>query len=297
MTMTHNYPLLLSLLILLLSMALLLALRWRLQRRTLARQRLGLKLLQLLSGLIVTLQRHRGLSTGVLRGDASLRSNLDQARASLDAALSQSAGFDLFLARNECWQGITDHWSRLRQPSPTTTPASNLLQHNHMISHLIFLTEDVAGSLNLTARHARLSYQPYIWREVIQAAEWAGQARALGTGIAAAGSSSAQERIRLRFLRDKIQHLSQSAFVMLRQKSVDQERFNLQSPEVAVQHLLTCIEQELLRAEQTEITAKAYFDQATIAIDALFTLVQTALIDLEQELSGSVLRRTSVQEA
>ncbi|WP_409524795.1 nitrate- and nitrite sensing domain-containing protein [Nitrincola sp. MINF-07-Sa-05] len=296
--MPDSTVLILTLLLLITATVLLLLLRWHLQSRTLKRQKQGVRLLTLLRELIADLQRHRGLSTGLLRGDKSLSSDLQQVRTRINTRLQlkselnnnfrneSSNEFSAFLKDNERWLGITDHWSRLGRDTHHVTPDNNLQQHNRMIGNLIFLAEDVAESLHLPDKNRLLSYQPYIWREVIQAAEWAGQARALGTGIAAAGQSSAQERIRLRFLRDKIQALSDTAFTMLRHKSPDNNLFNLLAPEAAVCSLLLCIEQELLRSEKTAIAAKSYFAQATLTIDALFTLVDTALEHLNHELSS-----------
>lgn len=282
--MPDSIVMILALLLIITATVLLLLLRWHLQRRSLKRQRAGVSLLALLRNLIAELQRHRGLSTGLLRGDKSLNSDLQQARYRIDAHLQQADKFSAFIHGNERWLGITDHWSRLGGKSQHVTPENNLLQHNRMIGNLIFLAEDVADSLHLSDMNPQLSYQPYIWREVIQAAEWAGQARALGTGIAAAGQSSAQERIRMRFLRDKIQSLSDAAFAMLRHKSADKSRFNLLEPEAAVCSLLQCIEEELLCNEITAIAPKSYFAQATLTIDALFVLVDVALEHLEHEL-------------
>jgi hypothetical protein len=59
-----------------------------------------------------------------------------------------------------------------------------------MIRNTIFLMEDVASEVDLTGGRVELQYLPCIWKEVVQAAESAGQARALGTGIAAAGCNS-----------------------------------------------------------------------------------------------------------
>lgn len=282
--MPDSIVMMLSLLLIITATVLLLLLRWHLQRRSLKRQRAGVSLLALLRNLIVELQRHRGLSTGLLRGDKSLNSDLQQVRYRIDAHLQQTDKFSAFIHSNERWLGIIDHWSRLGGKSQHVTPDNNLLQHNRMIGNLIFLAEDVADSLHLSDMNQQLSYQPYIWREVIQAAEWAGQARALGTGIAAAGQSSAQERIRMRFLRDKIQSLSEAAFAMLRHKSANKSLFNLLEPEAAVCSLLQCIEEELLRSEITAIAPKSYFAQATLTIDALFVLVDVALEHLEHEL-------------
>lgn len=129
-------------------------------------------------------------------------------------------------------------------------------------------------------RGVSLVYLPCIWREVVQAAEWAGQARALGTGIAAAGRSSAEQRVRLRFLYQKIEQLAGSAFATLQPQC---ELFHLAQRQRVIEDFLLCIEQELLGREQPTIAAKTYFQRATQAIDELLALVDTALLQLQPQ--------------
>jgi hypothetical protein len=166
----------------------------------------------------------------------------------------------------------------------SSDPANNLAQHHLIIRNSIFLMEDVASEIDLSNGRAELSYLPCIWRDVLQAAEWAGQARALGTGIAAAGQSSAEQRVRLRFLQQKIQRQAGSAFDTLQQHAVRHPQanaFHLRRCEQVVEDFVNCIEQELLGREQPVIAAKAYFQRATQAIDELLALVDGALQQLQ----------------
>lgn len=108
---------------------------------------------------------------------------------------------------------------------------------------------------------------------MVQAAEWAGQARALGTGIAA-GKNRAKQRVRLRFLYQKIKLLADTAFAILQPQS---ELFRLSQRERVIEDFLHCIEQELLGKEHPDIAATVYFQRATYAIDELLALVDAVL--------------------
>ncbi|MBS7724041.1 hypothetical protein I0E51_01160 [Pseudomonas lalucatii] len=146
--------------------------------------------------------------------------------------------------------------------------------------------EDVASEVDLSEGRATLGYLPCIWREVVQAAEWAGQARALGTGIAAAGQSSAEQRVRLRFLYQKIRLLAETAFATLQRHAGEHPQgdlFRLPHRQRVIDDLLHCIEQELLGKAQPAIAAKTYFQHATQAIDELLALVDTALQQLQPQ--------------
>lgn len=249
----------------------------RLQRQQRAHMQSNLRQLTLLRALIAGFQRHRGLSNGVLCGDAGMSQELAVTRQQLDRHIRDAQ--PLGGSHRDAWNSLFDHWSRLRE-GRSGDATNNLAQHHLIIRNSIFLMEDVASEVDLSEGRASLSYLPCIWREVVQAAEWAGQARALGTGIAAAGHSSAEQRVRLRFLYQKIQQLAGDAFATLQPHS---EQFQLPQRQRVIEAFLHCIEQELLGQEQPAIAAKSYFQRATQAIDELLALVDTALQHLQPE--------------
>ncbi|WP_338523776.1 nitrate- and nitrite sensing domain-containing protein [Pseudomonas batumici] len=253
----------------------------RRQRQKRQHIQLNIRQLALLRALISGFQRHRGLSNGVLCGDASLSQDLATARQGLDQHIHAAQAFDS--THRAAWNSLIDHWSRLRE-GRSSDRANNLVQHHLIIRNSIFLMEDVASEIDLTEGRAELGYLPCIWREVVQAAEWAGQARALGTGIAATGQSSAEQRVRMRFLYQKIELLADTAFATLQRHATDHpqtDAFRLQHRKQRVEDFLRCTKEELLDQEQPVIAAKTYFQRATQAIDELLALVDVALAQLQ----------------
>lgn len=253
----------------------------RLLRHRRQHMQLNIRQLALLRALISGFQRHRGLSNGVLCGDASLSQDLAAARQGLDQHIR--AAEELDSSHRDAWNSLIDHWSRMRE-GRSSDRANNLTQHHLIIRNSIFLMEDVASEIDLSEGRAELSYLPCIWREVVQAAEWAGQARALGTGIAAAGQSSAEQRVRMRFLYQKIELLAGTAFATLQRHATAHPQANglrLEHREQVVADFLRCIKQELLGQEQPVIAAKIYFQRASQAIDELLALVDAALAQLQ----------------
>lgn len=248
----------------------------RLKRKTRAQVQHNIRQLKLLRALVGNLQRHRGLCSGVLSGDDSLRAQLSNTRATVDQLMQEAQG--LTTNQADGWLGLTDHWSRLRNPSNTECDYI-INQHHQIIRNAIFLMEDVAEEIDLTQGEPHLRYLSCIWQEIIPAAEWAGQARALGTSMAAAGKSSAEQRVRMRFLHYKIMGMANTAFNTLRAHP-DSNRFRLQHCEKTVQGLLQFIDRELLSDSRPEIEARQYFSQATLAVDELLSIADAALNDL-----------------
>lgn len=238
--------------------------------------------LRLLRQLIAALQRHRGLSNGVLNGDSNLLAELAQTRQTVDQHMQQS--LMLSTTQREAWDALLDHWSRLRQ-SGHLTPENNLTQHSLLIRNSLYLLEDIAVSADLTKEHPALHYVAALWRDLVPATEWAGQARALGTGLAAQGNSTAEQRVRLRFLYQKIEQSTQRTFTLLQDHA---HRFpestlsGVNGCAQAVNGLLACIDRDLLQGTTPTIAAPAFFAQATKTIDRLFAVVDAALGQLER---------------
>jgi hypothetical protein len=281
MHVLHGLPLLFAAFTLATLILLFYGLHRRLQRQKRQHIQLNIRQLALLRALISGFQRHRGLSNGVLCGDASLSHDLVTARQGLDQHIRAAQEFDS--THRDSWNSLIDHWSRMREGHGSDR-ANNLLQHHLIIRNSIFLMEDVANEIDLTEGRAELGYLPCIWREVVQAAEWAGQARALGTGIAATGQSSPEQRVRMRFLYQKIELLAGTAFATLQRHATDHPQadvFGLQHREQVVEDFLRCTKEELLDQEQPVIAAKTYFQRATQGIDELLALVDAALAQLQ----------------
>ncbi|XOZ34551.1 nitrate- and nitrite sensing domain-containing protein [Halomonadaceae bacterium KBTZ08] len=246
------------------------------------RRRQQLAALRSLCDLIQNLQRHRGLSTGVLSGGSGMQQELASLHQHLDRVFREAPMSDARYA--ERWLGLEDHWRRLRQTGNRSVEA-NLNQHHQIIRNTLFLIQDIAADDRVAPHPAN---HHCIWHEVLEAAEWAGQARALGTAMAAAGHSSAAQRVRLRFLREKIRDLSSIAFEALSQAQPAKVDANqLEDVQKAVDQLLHEMDSDLLAATPIVIPAQTFFQDATATVDALFSLVAATLEAMADDASSS----------
>ncbi|MCK2151300.1 MULTISPECIES: nitrate- and nitrite sensing domain-containing protein [Marinobacter] len=243
-----------------------------------ARRAEGLLLLKGLRQLLEHLQQHRGLSTGYLGGDHSLKLKVDQTQAAIRADLSNLDASSL--ACHDRWEAFTDHWSRLERSALSLPVNDNIKQHNQLIANMLQLIEDIAAQYNLLFVTHPGDGVSTLWRELLYTTEWLGQARALGTGIAAAGQSTGVERIRLGFLCERIQALSSIAHTDLKGHNQSGLR-SLQEAGQTVSMLLSVIETEFLSAAAPKLAATAYFEQATKAISAQFAVVDEMLTGLQ----------------
>lgn len=238
-----------------------------------------LRLLSALRSLIGHLQQHRGASNGYLCGATRMAGEVERLRGKIAQDIGTCDQFTDVLRHQARWESFCEHWARLGTQVMKLPVANNLQQHNLLIANLLYLLEDLAETRELSDPAIMGRTLPYVWRELLQTAEWVGQARALGTGMAAAGASTSAERIRMRFLRDRILALSQESFARLRDHGASDTWLDMPVAEAeqAVQRLLTDIEQALLASETPAVGATDYFQRATRTIDALLGIVDQVL--------------------
>jgi hypothetical protein len=126
----------------------------------------------------------------------------------------------------------------------------NFKQHNILIANLLYLIDDIADVHHLSKITG--DAMDTDWRYLLSVAEYIGQARALGTGVAARGECSGVLRIQLNHLRNKIASSVDSSWP-------DKSR-------IEIQQLLRCIETQLI-GERPSIQAGDYFTLATRCIE------------------------------
>lgn len=142
----------------------------------------GVLWLQALRTLITHIQRHRGLSAGVLAGDLSLQSKLADTQLQVSRDFVQISGVGEWIKHNPSWQGITQHWARLAGNVLMLSVPRCLDQHNRLIKNILVLIDEIA--LVHYLQNASNS-KSNIWRDLLTLAEYIGQARAIGTALAA----------------------------------------------------------------------------------------------------------------
>jgi hypothetical protein len=133
-------------------------------------------------------------------------------------------------------------------------------------------------------------------------AEAIGQARAIGTGVAAAGHCRITDRIKLGFLITRIRQAVERVEAGMGNAKiamVADNSFQLASAAVHVHiaHLISHIEQKLLTADKPAIDPVAFFETATGTLNSVFSLYDQGEVitnhTLQNQLSSA--RRNSKQ--
>lgn len=210
----------------------------------------GIDYIRSLRNFLALLQRHRGLTTGYINGNQSVATEIESLHLRITQVIDDIHTNGLWVRDNIKWSSMVDHWTRLSTTYLQGGADNNFKQHNILIANLLYLIEDVADAHHL-ARMGGVTLDTD-WRYLLSIAEYIGQARALGTGVAARGECSSVMRIQLNHLRNKIAGSIEVAWP-------DKSRQE-------IKNLLACIESQLM-VDKPSISATDYFTLATRCID------------------------------
>ena len=210
----------------------------------------GVEYIKLLRALLTFIQQHRGLTTGFINGNFGAKPDIERVAIKIKRLIGELNDAGDWLQENNKWTGMVDHWDRVASLYLQDDADKNFKQHNILIANLLYLIDDVADWHHLSKISG--DAMDTDWRYLLSIAEYIGQARALGTGVAAKGECTNVLRVQLNHLHNKISSSVDASWP-------DKSR-------VEIQELLVCIENQLM-IETPSIQAKDYFTLATRCID------------------------------
>lgn len=256
-------------------------------------------LLRLLSGL----QQHRGLSSGWLAGDKSFEARMMGKRAEIEALLAELAPFiaDESAQTRPCLTSndlslLRFKWRTLSNELARGNVEQNIAQHSQLIGQLLdWLAAFGEARLEL-AGGGRVS--PGLVRNYAHRlptlAECLGQARAIGSSVAARHACSAVARVRLVFLIERSESLLEQASASGKTgvPGASGER-----AKAAVMQMANTVRTELLATAGVTLAADQYFALATRAVDATLEWARQCGADIDRELGEGKGERGGVGAA
>ncbi|MCP5161230.1 MAG: hypothetical protein H6999_12595 [Hahellaceae bacterium] len=242
-----------------------------------------------MKALFVRTQQHRGLTTGYLNGDHSLQRAIDAARRDINQLWDRIIEMAPELSEDTRYQGAHSHWQRLSSKWPTLTVANNIEQHSRLILNHLYLLEDYFVQNNLVfSLSESLGLRTFL-KELLDCMEVIGQVRAIGTGVVALGGSTSVERIRVKFLLEKIESKRRLVRELLIASRLAESgrsfTHELAKSDQAMIALVNLIEKELCKSHHIELDAEAFFTLATTAISPLSELFDAGIALMERTIA------------
>lgn len=239
--------------------------------------------------LLSNLQQHRGLSSGWLAGDKSFEGRMLGKRGDIEALFGELTPF---VAR-ECAQTrpcLTSHdlmlfrfkWRSLVDELARGNVEQNIAQHSHLISTVLdWLAALGEARIELCGGDCLAPGLVRNYAHRLPAlSECLGQARAIGSSVAARHACPAVARVRLMFLIARSESLLDQACAAGDPGSLGGRAKS------AVGVMATTVRMDMLAASGVTLSADAYFALSTRAVDAVLEWARDCGSRINRDLSG-----------
>lgn len=238
-----------------------------------------------LLALVGHFQQHRGMSSAWLSGDQGFKARLDGKGREIeglipslrDVARRESARAHPCLTLNDL-SLFQFNWGQLRDKLADLSVEQSIAQHSFLIDQLLQWLAALGESrveLLLGDKCARGLVRNYASR-LPALTECLGQARALGTSVAARRGCSAVARVRLMFLVARAETLLNQA------NEVGGRGARAERAALAVQQMARVIRTRMLLSSGISVAAQEYFEIASAAIDSVFAWIGESGTELMQ---------------
>jgi len=262
----------------------------------------GMPPLMAMQKVIQLLQQHRGLSAGMLSGNAAMKERrpavkdgVDKAMAAVDGALLQAqASGELTSA----WAQRKQRWVEVSQAveSGSFNTAQSTKAHTEFVATLLRLNDAALDEFGLTLDPGAASYE--LIRGAFISAPWLteklGVMRAMGSGFLTKGELPDLGRGTLLGLKDRANELQQEFLGHVASAGKADAAFaqalgsHADALHSRVQATLALADQKLINATEIQFPATEYFDDFTRSIDAVYQFNTLAMATLDQALRQRV---------
>ena len=256
-----------------------------------------------LNKVVQLMQVHRGISMGMLRGDAALTAARPPVRDALGRAIQEvdaqlAAAPALPAAQAASWSQARQTWTALEQAvaARQLQPAQSIVQHTQLIASIMQLNNALLTTYGLQTdpyddTHAlvlaSLVHAPMLGEKL-------GVMRAQGVGFLSAGELSPFGKGVMQSLQQRVVELQGETVRgfddALQMSPVFHSALAgpLQTLQAQIAVALQLVERDIMTAEQLTLAPKEYFDTFTRTIDALYAFNTQAMGSLDQALQGRV---------
>lgn len=268
--------------------------------RFLNHEREGLEYIRVAREPIEYLQQHRGIMAALLAGDEAARTRAREIRGDVDRTLTELAQVDdrlgESLATGNRVAEIQRAWAQIKSDAGSMTGDDSLRRHTALIAAVVNLVSSVADSSEITLDPHLDSYYlgDALVSRLLNLAETMGQARALGSGAAAAGRLDQERHVRLAVLASNMEAYNQTltsgleaAFGANPELAASLNRY-VEANARAVAEFSDIIHNRLLNAQTITVEAQQVFDAATRSISETYALYDATVPELESLFSTRI---------
>jgi methyl-accepting chemotaxis protein len=247
-------------------------------------------------------QQHRGLSSGMLSGNAAMKERRPGVKDSVDKAIAEVDSQLVLAGASEQlktqWRERKQRWQALEQAvaGGQLAAADSTRQHTQLIAAILRLNAEVMNEFGLmndasvdTFNLIQASFYSAPWLT-----EKLGIMRAMGSGFLTRGTLPPQDKGVLIGLRDRANELKDDMAIYVGRSTADNALFSstlkdpLEALKSQVDSTLGMADKNLISATELTFPATQYFDEFTRTIDAVYQFNAKAMGTLQTSLSDRV---------
>jgi hypothetical protein len=242
-------------------------------------RKVALVLCQEILELVNLMQKHRGMSSGIIGGNNGFKVQINKLSSDINGRLAsimlESKSYPQ-LFDYAIWDDIQARWQNKCQQWPDYELIHNVENHSYLIRIILDqvnvltdragITTDASSKVNKMARE--------ILRELPELVEYIGQMRALSVHSASAQTCSTDSKLHLRYLHQSIHDgVNKPASLVI---IPDQIKAQLDQ-------LLDLVETKIIKCEKIDIDADDLFQLCTKIIDAYLDISKSAITNLKKK--------------
>ncbi|WP_160691329.1 methyl-accepting chemotaxis protein [Clostridium sp. C2-6-12] len=250
-------------------------------------QMIGLNYNSAIRSLVQHAQQHRGLSSTYLSGNISVKDQIlakqGEIQKDIESVDSLDNKYGTLLKTSSKWNDIKNQYIELEKNIFNLSVNDAISKQTQLIGKMLDLNSDVADTSYLILEQE--SYKYYLADNIVyklpRTTEYMGQARALGSSVAAKKSATKDERFRLLYLSQTMSIAlgdSQRGMNIIYDnypegKKILDETYVKASN--SSKKLVDTINAELINSEEINIKSEDYYKSATNSIDDVYSLLNS----------------------
>lgn len=247
-------------------------------------ENIGIKYLQATRLPIQHIQQHRGMTAAYLNGASEFKSRIMSKRQDVDKYLTQLQNTEQQLGDTLKLKGTTQslvqQWNNIKSDSLNQNTATAIQAHSKLIADILAIMVTAADNSGLTLDPKLDTY--YMGAALVSTLpnlmENMGQARAVGSGIAAKGDFNQTTYVRLSVLVNNIENYAGQLKAGLNAAVNENKAIKahlgpmIDSNNKAVAEIKDLLVNELIKPEKITISSDKVFNTATHAINSSYKL-------------------------
>lgn len=232
-------------------------------------------------------QQHRGLSSTYLSGNTSVKDQILAKQEELQKDIENIAFLDskygTLLKTSSKWNDIKNKYIEVEKNIFSLSVNDAISKQTQLIGEMLDLKSDVADSSSLILQQE--SYKYYLVDNIVyklpRTTEYMGQARALGSSVAAKQNATKDEKFRLLYLSQTMSIAlgdSQRGMNIIYDNYPEGKKILDETYSKAFnssKKLVDTINSELINSDDIKIKSEEYYNSATNSIDDVYNLLDS----------------------